>query len=219
MHVVVTFPSFVFQFDGLNGHRIGVRVEIRHRQIFRNPTAENLVNDRHLAGFVKDFDDEVLTEVLERYFRAETGTIVPDLVGPLLKIRVVSYAAFQRDRLVLGSSGRFTATAWVATFAMLDNLRGPLEGAALANAGHRAVNALKKDLKLEVLIGVETISTKLSNISSLDLDLTGHLLKLDDYKLRRFEGREADMNVDDTEIDVVLGRGVFVTLNEVGFAW
>ena len=53
---------------------------------------------------------------------------------------------------------------------------------------------------------------------SASRDLTGHLLQFDDDKLRRLERREADDDIDDAEIDVVLRRGFFVALYEVSIA-
>src|SRR5882672_2534754 len=202
----------------LDGHGIGVRIKIRRGLILRNPAAENLVNYRHLTGLVEDFDDQVLTEILKRDFLPKARAEIPNLVCPLLKVRVVGHASFKRDRIILRAARRFAATARIASLAVLHDLGGPLEGADLADSSYGCGNAFEKDLKLKVLIGVETISTKLSHSSSLDLDLTGHLLDFDDHKLGRFEGREADMNIDDTQVDVILGRGVFVTLNEVGLS-
>jgi hypothetical protein len=45
--------------------------------------------------------------------------------------------------------------------------------------------------------------------------LSGHLLDLEDNELGRFEGRETHQDVDDAQIDVVLGRGLLVALDEV----
>src|SRR5215210_6881094 len=61
-----------------------------------------------------------------------------------------------------------------------------------------------------------TLTLNWAIISSLRLDLAGHLLDLDDHELGRFEGRETDDDVDDAPIDVVLGRGLLVALDEVG---
>ena len=48
------------------------------------------------------------------------------------------------------------------------------------------------------------------------LNLAGHLLDLDDHELRRFQGRKAHQNVDNAPINVVLRRGFFIALDEVG---
>src|SRR5215203_3610003 len=51
--------------------------------------------------------------------------------------------------------------------------------------------------------------------TSLRLDLACHLLDLEDHKLRRFQGGEADDDVDDALIDIVLGCGLTIALDEV----
>src|ERR1700737_4777967 len=53
---------------------------------------------------------------------------------------------------------------------------------------------------------------------SLGGDLTGHLLVLDEHELGGFQWRKADENIDDAEIDVVLGGGFLVALDEIGVA-
>src|SRR5882724_3790237 len=53
----------------------------------------------------------------------------------------------------------------------------------------------------------------------LGFDLPGHLLNLDDDKLRRLKGREADDDVNDAKIDIVLGGGFRVALHEITFLW
>jgi hypothetical protein len=52
--------------------------------------------------------------------------------------------------------------------------------------------------------------------SSSGLDLTSHLLDLDDHKLGGLERREADQDIHGAEVDVILGRRFFVALDEVG---
>src|SRR2546423_15337026 len=49
----------------------------------------------------------------------------------------------------------------------------------------------------------------------LDFDLSRHLLYLDDDELGGLERREADDDIDDAEIDVVLRRRLFIALDEV----
>jgi hypothetical protein len=46
-------------------------------------------------------------------------------------------------------------------------------------------------------------------------DLTGELLELDNYELRRFQRSEANENVNDSVVDVVLSGGLAVALHEV----
>src|SRR5262245_56642058 len=53
---------------------------------------------------------------------------------------------------------------------------------------------------------------------SLRLHLAGDLLDLDDDELGGLQWGEADHDVDDAEVDVVLGRGFLVALDEVGLA-
>src|SRR4029077_20712009 len=53
---------------------------------------------------------------------------------------------------------------------------------------------------------------------SLSLDLSGHLLDLNDDELRGLQRRETDVDVDDTEVDHVLRRSFLVALDEVGVA-
>src|ERR1043166_247244 len=47
-------------------------------------------------------------------------------------------------------------------------------------------------------------------VSSLGLDLPGHLLEFDDHKLGGVKRREADDDVDDAQVDVVLWGGFLV---------
>src|SRR5688572_1951772 len=47
------------------------------------------------------------------------------------------------------------------------------------------------------------------------LNLSGHLLELEHDELGRLERREAHHDVDDAAVDVALGRGVLVALDEV----
>ena len=49
-------------------------------------------------------------------------------------------------------------------------------------------------------------------------DLPSHLLDLEDDKLRRLERREANDDIDDAAIDVVLRGRLLVALHEVSFA-
>src|SRR5829696_3464425 len=56
-------------------------------------------------------------------------------------------------------------------------------------------------------------------ISSLRLELSGHLLDLDDHDLRRLQGCETDHDVHDAAVYVVLRRGLLVALDEVRLPW
>src|SRR5579864_1557444 len=53
----------------------------------------------------------------------------------------------------------------------------------------------------------------------LSCDLAGHLLDLDDDELRRLQRSEADDDVDDSQVDVILRGGFVITLYEVGVGW
>src|SRR5262249_31992225 len=55
-------------------------------------------------------------------------------------------------------------------------------------------------------------------VPPLHFDLAGHLLNLDDHELGGLERRKSEQDVDNTQIDVVLRGGLFVALDEVGFA-
>src|SRR5262245_51583947 len=52
---------------------------------------------------------------------------------------------------------------------------------------------------------------------SLRGNLAGDLLNLDDDKLRRFQGCEADDDIDDAAIDVVLSRRLTIAFHEISF--
>src|SRR6266404_1004864 len=64
-HFDVALPAFVFQFDVLDEHSVGVGVEISERLKFRNPTPIDLVSDYELPGFVVDFEEDIFTKILE----------------------------------------------------------------------------------------------------------------------------------------------------------
>src|SRR5215212_8382362 len=55
-------------------------------------------------------------------------------------------------------------------------------------------------------------------MTSLRLHPAGHLLDLDDDELGGLERSEADEDVDDAEVDVILGRGLSVALDEVSLS-
>src|SRR5262249_36617333 len=143
----------------------------------------------------------------------------PNLVCPLLELFVMCDTSVERDGVVLGAARRFAAAGGVASITMFDNFSGALQRADLADAGH--VSAVPLHAEFEVLIRIEAlcIDSKLSHYISLQvlhLDLTGHLLDLDDHKLGGLERREPDDDVDDAPIDIVLRRGLFIAFHEVG---
>ena len=104
-HFVIAHPAFVFELDALNQSRVRVGVEVRLRLEFRDPAAINFIRERELAGFVVNFDDEILAEILERNLLAEAVTPVPDFVGPFFEFGVVRDAAFEADGFVFGAAG------------------------------------------------------------------------------------------------------------------
>src|SRR5438876_8352912 len=61
---------------------------------------------------------------------------------------------------------------------------------------------------------VLTVNSAIFDLPS-DLDLAGELLDGDHHELSGLERREADHDVDDAEIDVVLSGGLRVDLHEV----
>jgi hypothetical protein len=52
-------------------------------------------------------------------------------------------------------------------------------------------------------------------LTSSRLNLTSHLLNLDNHEFGRLERREPHNDIDDTLIDVVLGGGLFVTFDKI----
>src|SRR5260370_1135104 len=109
---VVPLPSLVLQLDVLDSHSIRIRIEIRQSLILRNPCAIDLVADGQLSGLVVEVDDKVLAKIFERDLRAQAGTDLPDLRCPLFEIHIMGDAAFKRDGVELGSTGRF---AWLSS--------------------------------------------------------------------------------------------------------
>ena len=93
----------------LDGHGVCIGIKIWNCLILRDPAAIDLVGDRKLPGFVVELDDDVFAKILQRYFGAKSGTVVPDLVGPLLEGDVMRNTAFQRDRVIFRAAGRFAA--------------------------------------------------------------------------------------------------------------
>src|SRR6266699_2959699 len=53
----------------------------------------------------------------------------------------------------------------------------------------------------------------------LHLDLTSYLLQLNHHKLGWLEWCKADNDIDDTQVDVVLGGSLLIALDEVGVSW
>ena len=127
---------------------------------FGNPAAIYLVGDGELPSLVVELDDDVFAEILERDFRAKTRAKIPHFIRPLLELLIVSHAALERNRLVLGAARRFAAGAGVTAFAMLDHFSGALQRADLAYAGH--IFAIPLDAEFEVLVWIEALWVNLN---------------------------------------------------------
>src|SRR5207302_2007021 len=83
---------------------------------------------------------------------------------------------------------------------MLDDLGTSLQASDFADSSD--VLSIPLDAKFEVFVRVEPlwIHAKLSHcLFSLGFDLAGHLLEFDNYKLSRFQWREANHDVDDVK--------------------
>ena len=65
----------------------------------------------------------------------------------------MSDTPLQRDRFILGTTGRFTAGAWIAPFAVLDHFGGALQRTNLADP--RDVTPVPFDPEFEILVGIE----------------------------------------------------------------
>src|SRR5574337_733995 len=162
-HADVALPTLVLELQVLDRHRVGVGVQVRHRLVLGHPAAIQLVGQRELARLVVDLQDQILAEVLQRDLGAEPRPEIPYLVRPLLEGDVMGHAAFDGDRLILGTPGRLARAAGVAALAMLDHFGGALQAGHLADAGHVATVPFQPEL--EVLVRIETlrIDTELSH--------------------------------------------------------
>src|SRR5690606_24609286 len=135
--------------------------------------------------------------------RSQPRAKVPHLVRPLLELRVVGDATLESDCLVLGAAGGLSCGARVATLAVLDDLRRPLERADLRDTRHVAAVPLHPELEVLVRIEPLGIYAELSHGFSLNVDLTSELLDLDDHELGGFQRCEAYQDVDDSAVHIV----------------
>src|SRR5438270_195575 len=151
----------------LDGHRIGIRVKIGLGLPLGDPAAIDLVCNRQLSRLVVELDDDFLAEVVQGYFRTKSRSEVPYFIGPLFKLGIVGYAALQRDGVIFSPTGRLSAAAGIAAFAMLDHLRRALQHAHLADSGDIA--AIPLHAEFEVFVGIEPrwIHTELSHAGLL----------------------------------------------------
>src|SRR6185503_10918264 len=103
---------------------------------------------------------------------------------------------------------------------MFDDFGRALEASDFADPCDRRRAAHEKDPELEVLVGIESlcVDAELSHkrSPSLGFNLPGHLLELDNHEFGWFERREANDDVDDAQVNVVLGSGFLVTFHEIG---
>src|SRR5215831_14337999 len=77
-HVDIALPTFVLQLKVLDRDGVGVGIEVGKRLILGDPAAKHLVGDRKLAGFIVEINNDVLAEIFQRDFGAETRAEVPD---------------------------------------------------------------------------------------------------------------------------------------------
>src|SRR5437016_9593216 len=99
---------------------------------------------------------------------------------------------------------------------MLDDLGTSLQASDFADSSD--VLSIPLDAKFEVFVRVEPlwIHAKLSHcLFSLGFDLAGHLLEFDNYKLSRFQWREANHDVDDAKVDIVLRCRLLIAFHEI----
>lgn len=132
---------------------VGIGIQIGHGLVFGDPAAVNLVRNHLLSSLVEEIDDYVLSKVGEGDLGPEACSYAPDFAGPFFEIRVVSYASFKSNGIVLVAPGGFVRGARVTSFSVFNYLRGSFQRAALADPCHIA--AIPLDSELEVLVGIE----------------------------------------------------------------
>ena len=215
----VALPALVLELDVLDGDGVGVGVEIGQRLVFRDPAAIDLVGDRQLAGLVVDLDDESLRKSF-----SETSLPSPAPKFQTLLAHCSNSVSWVTPRSsviasILGAAGRLAAAARIAALAVLDHLGRALQPADLADAGD--VAAVPLDPELEVLVRIEALRVdgELGHDDPLCSGLRSApaicWIWMHD-ELGRLQRREADDDVDDAEVDVVLRGRLVVALDEVG---
>ena len=98
----IPFPSLVFQPDPFNGYGPCIGIELGQGTIAAHPATVNLLGDGELAGFVVEFDHDVLAEIPERSFRTGSRAEAGHFVGPFCKLKVVRHTPLQHDRIIPG---------------------------------------------------------------------------------------------------------------------
>src|SRR5258707_447517 len=126
----------------------------------------NIISNELLTSLVIDLDNNIFAKIFERDLAAQPGPKVPDFAGPLLKLKIVGHTAFQRNRLILSTSGGLAATTRIAAFAVLDHFGSAFERANLADAGHNTSVPLDKKLKILVWIESQQGSKELCHLTS-----------------------------------------------------
>jgi len=157
-----------------------------------------------------------LLEIIARHLCARAGADVPNPDRPLLEFGVVRDPLFKSDGLVFGQTGEFPRCGCVPTLPVLHRLRIMSECDSFAEPGHIAPVPLHAEL--EALVGIFPLSVDTEFFHrnfSLGLDLAGHLLDLDDHKLRRLKWCEVDKDVHDALGDFVRGHRAAVTPDKV----
>lgn len=67
---------------------------------FRDPASVYLVCDDKLPGLIIDFDDEILSEVLERDLGTESRSVAPYLICPFFKLSIMVSDAIAGESVV-----------------------------------------------------------------------------------------------------------------------
>src|SRR6266542_4739112 len=149
----ISLKAFELDLDALDRHGVGVGVEIGHGGKFADPALVEKETLGHMPFFIHDLESQFLFVIHEVHGRVAGEWV--DEVGPLLELRVMGDAAFHRERVVGGASGRFVVGAVLAAGAVFDDLGGAFERAGLADSQHGAT--IPDDAEFVVLVGVETM--------------------------------------------------------------
>src|SRR5204862_5251464 len=96
-----------------------------------------------------------------RDFVCAAGIKRPDLVGPFFEVGIVSHAALQCDRLILGLTGRLATGAGVAPLAVGDDLGLALQGRHFADAGDIDADGGIGELDPELEIFIRIVTTRI----------------------------------------------------------
>src|SRR5438046_1560856 len=125
--------------------------------------------------------------------------------------------ALERDRLVLRAPHGLSVRRGTA-HGSLHDLASTLEPAQLARA--RDIAALPLDPEPEAPAGIDALTPIAEPRRRRPHVLRMRdLLDLDDHEFGWLQGGEADDDVDNAAVDVVLGRRIRVALDEIGALW